>query len=203
MATTSQNAEIAGVILSGGKASRMDGVCKGILTDENGQPIIAGLIKQMALAGISEVVISANDSGPYHDLGVTIIADTREGIGPLAGIEAALLHFQDRCDAVMFVPCDVPNMTDRVLRALKEAFIQSRANIVFAVTGDFFWHPLCAIVHNDLMDRISSAIDSGQTTVHRLWKQLGAEKVYFDDQSPFVNVNTVSDMNKWRKDRDE
>ena len=195
--------DIKGAILAGGRASRMGGVNKGMLSNQNGQSIIGYLINQMNLAGIKDVVISANDPSPYSDMRVQIVLDQQQDTGPIAGIAAVMKHYKDQCDGVMFVPCDVPNITANELISLKEAFASSKAKIVFAETDDFFWHPLCSVVHNDLADQILLAQNSDQRKVSRLWKQLGAETVKFSDASVFLNVNTLSDVNHWRGNENE
>ena len=189
---------IKGAILAGGKATRMGGAVKGMLPDENGQSIIQHLMNEMRLAGVHDVVIAVNDPGPYMNLGVKTVSDLREGFGPIAGMEAVLLHYADQCDGVLFVPCDMPNITAEEFIALKKAFIHSVAGIVFAETGDFFWHPLCAVVHNDMVTQITSAIDRDQRKVQDLWKQLDAKSVKFTEEAAFINMNSFSDVNSWR-----
>ena len=198
-----KQSNIKGAILAGGRASRMGGIPKGMLVDENGQPIIVHLMNQMRLAGINDIVIAANDPNPYMDLGVQTVPDLQEGIGPVAGIVAVLKHFKDQCDGTMFIPCDVPNMTARELITLREAFVLSTEKIVFAETDGFFWHPLCAVVHNDMMAQIIFSIDRGQRKVQDLWKQLGAEGVKFTEAAAFMNMNSFSDVNRWRGNTNE
>lgn len=176
----------------------MGGITKGMLTDDSGKPIIAHLIDQMKLAGIDDIVIAANGPVPYGDLGVQTIPDLQQDTGPVAGIAAVLKHYQDRCDGVMFLPCDVPNMTARELIALKEAFIRSKAKVVVAETDDFFWHPLCVVVHNGVADQVAAALNSGQRKVGQLWKQLAAESLMFSETAAFFNMNDVADVIRWR-----
>ena len=198
MAQQHEQINIKGAILAGGKASRMGGISKGMLVDESGQPIIVHLINQMRLAGIEDIVIAANDPAPYRDLGVQTIPDLKQGTGPIAGIAEVLKHYRDQCDGTMFIPCDVPNMTARELITLREAFVHSTENIVFAETDDFFWHPLCAVVHNDMATQITLAIVRGQRKVQDLWRQLGAKSVKFAEAEAFMNINSFSDVNCWR-----
>ena len=203
MLQKSKRCHIKGAILAGGNASRMGGILKGFLKDGNGQPIIFRLIHEMRQSGIKDIVIVANDPLPYLDMDMEIIPDLRKGIGPIAGIEASLLHFTGQCDGVLFVPCDVPNITAKELMTLKDGFIDSEAGVVLAETEVFFWHPLCAVVHNDIASQISSAIDHGQRKVQRLWKQLGAVTVKFDDEAAFTNINSFSDINRLQENKYE
>jgi molybdopterin-guanine dinucleotide biosynthesis protein A len=189
---------ISAAILAGGNASRLGGIAKGAIEVCSGVCIIERLIKELYAADINDIVIVANDSRPYRNCGVKIIPDIRTGCGPIGGVEAALVHFEGRCDAVMFVPCDMPNISYKELLALKEAFIETHKPVVFAKTTEFFWHPLCAVVHIGLKSTISAAIDSGQRTFRDLWYQMNAESVLFSGTEAFVNINDFADMENWQ-----
>jgi molybdopterin-guanine dinucleotide biosynthesis protein A len=194
---------ISAAILAGGNGSRLGGIAKGAIEVGNGVSIICKLIKELTKLDISDTVIVANDSEPYRNCGVKVIPDIRAGIGPMGGIEAGLAHFAGKSDAVMFVPCDMPNITAKEMSALKEEFVETESPVVFAETAGFFWHPLCAIVHNDLKENISSAIDQGQRKIRNVWQQVKAITVRFPDETAFFNINNPADMNKWRKAENE
>ena len=193
----------AGAILAGGNAYRMGGIAKGAVQFDSGISIVERLINEMSDAGLSDIVIIANDPKPYQDYGVEIISDIRKGIGPMGGIETGLDFFTGRSDAVMFVPCDLPQISASQISALKQAFVETDAPVVFAATGDFFWHPLCAVVHNDLAADISTAIDQGERKIRKVWQQVNAQRVLFPDESAFLNINSITDVNKWRKGENE
>ena len=202
MTKKSKTHKIAGAILAGGNARRIGGLAKGTLK-VGGVSIVERLINEMNNAGISDIVIIANDPEPYQDYGVKIIADIREDIGPMGGIEAGLVFFAGRCNAVMFVPCDLPRISASQISVLKQAFDETAAPAVFAATGDFFWHPLCAVVHNDLAGDISTAIDAGERKIRNVWQQVKAKRVQFTDEAAFLNINSLEDMNRWRKAENE
>jgi len=198
MKSKSKKCVIAGAILAGGNASRLDGVAKGAIeVGNNGVSIIGKLIKELIESGISDIVIVANNSEPYRNCSVKIISDIRAGMGPMGGIESGLVHFADKSDAVMFVPCDMPNITAKELLLLKAAFMETKTPVVFAETTGFFWHPLCAVVHNDLRKVISSTIDKGQRKIRDVWKEVKAVSVPFDNETAFFNINSLEDMNSW------
>ncbi|MHC4636492.1 MAG: molybdenum cofactor guanylyltransferase [Planctomycetota bacterium] len=203
MIRKSKRCDIAGVILAGGNARRIGGVAKGTLKANNGVSIIERLIRELGCAGIDNLVIVANDPEPYQDCGVEIISDIRAGIGPMGGIESGLGHFTACSDAVMFVPCDLPNITAKEMFVLKEAFVESQARAVFAETTGFFYHPLCAVVHNGLSNEVAAAIDRGERKIRNVWRQVKAVRVFFDDETAFLNINTLTDMDKWRRTDNE
>lgn len=99
--------EISGVILAGGRATRMGGEDKGLVS-------IGGIaLYQYVLARlrpqVASVAISANrNQARYQTSGLPVIGDlTPNFAGPLAGMLAGLK--QSPNEWVAFVPCDVPD----------------------------------------------------------------------------------------------
>ncbi|MFH1615578.1 MAG: molybdenum cofactor guanylyltransferase [Planctomycetota bacterium] len=190
---------IAAAILAGGSARRLGGIAKGAIQISRGTSIIDRLIEELTMAGINDIVIAANDPALYQKHGVKVISDIRADIGPMGGIESGLVHFSGRSDAVTFVPCDMPNIRAKDFLTLKEGLVESGAPAVFAETAGFFWHPLCAVVHNDLLEEISAAIDRGERKIRNVWRQVEAVTVRFTDETTFFNINSLADIDKWQK----
>ena len=194
---------IAGAILAGGGAARHDGFPKGLLEVAPGVSIIGVEIRQLASCGLDKVIIVTNDSESYRHCEVQIVPDLRSGIGPLAGIEAALAYYGQSHDATLFLPCDLPGITANEISHLQAAFASNSALVAVAVTSDFLWEPLCTIVHNDLLKTVSRAIEDGERRPQRLWRELGAIAVHFEDVTPFFNVNTPQDLAHWQASREK
>lgn len=196
----SMTERIAGAILAGGKASRLGGMTKGLLQLDSGRTIIENLAVEMKNTRVAEVIICADDPEPYERFGLDVVPDLHPGTGPLGGVEAALTHYARRADAVCFCPCDLPGMSSAEIATLMRAFAErpEGVGVVYAQTGDFFWHPLCAIVHNVLLDNIGQAIQENVRSVRQMWTQLDARGVVFDDSEPFFNINTPEDLARWK-----
>ena len=189
---------IAAVILAGGKARRLGGIVKGKLNVAPDTSIINHLIDQLTLADIDDIAISANDTEAYTEFNKTIVPDKRTGVGPLAGIEAGLAHFAERSDAVLFLPCDLPNITSTEITTLVDSFSKSDTSAVYARTSEFFYHPLCAVMHNDIKETISRAINNGQRRPLHFLQQLNATPVKFASEEPFLNINSFTDLDNWK-----
>ena len=86
---------IAGVILAGGQARRMNGQAKGHIRIGR-LSIIERLINEFHQAGINDLILVTNNARSYDTCGLPVIPDLRPGIGPLAGIEAGLNYYQQR-----------------------------------------------------------------------------------------------------------
>ena len=189
---------IIAAILAGGEASRLGRIAKGLLADAAGVSLIERLIGEAASAGIHEVVLSVNDPQPYLRFGKRLIADLHPGTGPLGGIEAVLEGLSGNCDSVLFLPCDLPNISARELTALLEAHRRIPDLIAMIGTKDNE-HPLCAVVPVALRGVVSAAVRSGEYGVVRLWQRSNAIIVAVDDPSRLVNLNTPDDLCQWRE----
>lgn len=188
---------IAGAILAGGKAQRMGGIAKGMLSAGGSLSLIERLVVHLMHAGVGEIIIVANDDRPYTRIGCAIVPDGRINAGPLAGIEAALGYFADRYEAVLCVPCDMPSLSWKEMAVLSAAFADTGGPIVFAQTEDGARHPLCAVVRVSLLDEISAALDRGEFAVSDAWSQLGGFALRFDNPGAFVNLNSPGDVDAW------
>jgi molybdopterin-guanine dinucleotide biosynthesis protein A len=136
----------------------------------------------------------ANLRAPYESFGVPIVADRRKNAGPMAGIEAALAHYQGSADAVLFVPCDLPFISAREFKRLRNRFLTSRAQAVYAMTHGSVWHPLCAIARCDLLTTVSHALTGGERKIRAVWRDVGGQAVPFTQENAFFNVNTHADI---------
>jgi molybdenum cofactor guanylyltransferase len=192
---------IAAAILAGGRNSRYGGRPKALEQVAPGLSILANELNELAAAGIGEVVVVTNQADAYCDCGAQTIADLRPGLGPLGGIETALAHYAPSYDATLFLPCDLPGITRRELRHLMDGFVRSAGQVV--VAAHIFLEPLCTVVHNSLRKTITQALDDGQRSPAKLWRQLGAIPVQFAHAAPFYNVNRPEDLAGWQATQEE
>src|SRR5438067_13477822 len=99
-------ASISGLILAGGRGTRMGHVDKG-LQAFRGKPMAAHVLERLA-PQVAAVAINANQNlATYADFGVPVWVDETTGFaGPLAGLEAGLRHCAT--DYLLTAPCDSP-----------------------------------------------------------------------------------------------
>ena len=177
-----------GLILAGGRSRRM-GQCKATLT-VRGETLLEHTVRQ--LAGFPELWLSANDSELAKGLPVRLVTDRFPGAGPLAGLEAALSA--SGCDALVCVPCDLPNLTPAVPRLLTERFSPEQDALVLSdSTGRL--HPLCGVYHRRALPVIRRQLERGERRVsdllpHLRWACLSRE---IPDRVLY-NLNTPEDL---------
>jgi len=189
--------QIAAAVLAGGKGKRFGRRPKGLWEVAPGISILKKQVAELASSGIEEVIILANDPGPYRGFGPNIVPDLRAGVGPLGGIETAISYYSSRCKATLLLPCDLPYITAREISALLEGFSEAEGNVAVAVSGESDWEPLCAVVNNELLPVVKAAIDRGVRKVREVWKELGVALIHFPDREPFFNINTPGDLSRW------
>lgn len=182
--------QITGVVLAGGKASRMGGQDKGLML-LNGKPlwqhVADGLLPQ-----VSEVVISANRNlGIYRQSGFPVIADTLSDFpGPLAGLLSVMQ--QTSGEWFLFCPCDTPFIPDNLVKRLVEQ--RQNAPVVWVHDGDRD-HPAVALAHRSLAPQIVDYLASGERRVMVFMRQVGGHSVDFSDKKEaFRNINTPEDL---------
>jgi len=117
-------ASVAGVLLAGGRATRMGGRDKAFAA-VGGEPIAVRTIRLLH-ALFPQVIVSTDRPERFRGLDVETVPDLFPGRGPLAGIHAAMRA--SRYPHVFVVACDMPGLEASVIR-----FLVSRANGVDAV----------------------------------------------------------------------
>ncbi len=111
---TFRDATTAGVILAGGRASRMGGRDKAFAA-VGGQPIAARTVRLFQDI-FPQVIVATNRPERFARFGVETVGDRHPGCGPLAGIHAAMLA--SRHPWVFVVACDMPGLDAGVIRWL-------------------------------------------------------------------------------------
>lgn len=126
------------VILAGGKSSRM-GRDKAFL-EIGGRKLLDCQIDTLVAAGAEEIFISGRAGVDYAAFGCRVLADEFPGVGPLAGIHAALKISRRPLTLVLAV--DLPEMNALFLRSLLMASSPGRG-VVPRVGGRV--EPLAAV----------------------------------------------------------
>lgn len=186
----SQISSITGVILAGGKASRMGGKDKG-LQELNGLPLWQHVARTLHKQ-VSTLVVSANRNiATYQESGYPVYADLLADYpGPLAG----MLSVMQQCDAewFLFCPCDTPFIPDYLAERLVK--YRETAPVVWAHDGDRD-HPTIALMHRQLMPVLESYLAAGERRVMVFMRQAGGHSVEFSDmKQAFINMNTLEEI---------
>ncbi|MFN3716440.1 MAG: molybdenum cofactor guanylyltransferase MobA [Thiobacillus sp.] len=180
-------ADLAAVVLAGGRGSRMGGVDKGWVA-YRGRPLIEWVLQAVA-PQVGEQVISANRSlDRYAATGHRVLPDTLPDFpGPLAGVLAAMRAVA--APWLLVVPCDTPHLpADLGARLLEGA--QAAARPLAVAADDVRTHHTCFVVQTRLADDLEACLASGERAVHR-WQARHAPAVVRFAAAGFVNLNTL------------
>ncbi|KHT30308.1 molybdenum cofactor guanylyltransferase MobA [Pectobacterium carotovorum] len=190
---------ITGVILAGGRATRMGGHDKGLIA-LNGEPLYLHVLSRLK-AQVDDVMISANrNQAVYAQSGCRIISDVDTSFpGPLAGILSGL--HASPSEWVAFVPCDVPALPLDLVHRLWEA--RGEANAIYATDGERP-HPTLLLINKNLIESLETYLHLGNRKLMLFMEQVGANAVSFSDQpKAFRNMNSPEDLSNWEDQHSE
>ena len=183
--------QVTGVILAGGRATRMGGVDKG-LVPINGRPMIAWVIDALR-PQVATVMINANrNHDRYGAFGCPVIDDgDSEFRGPLAGMASAMRVAETPWVAV--VPCDSPLITGELVERLYAAVASSGSPVAVAHDGERL-QPVFALLACTLLADLAGYLDDGQRKIDRWYARHGYDSVDFSDVvESFANINAPED----------
>ena len=187
--------QITGLILAGGRGSRMGGVDKGL---QNHQGVALAMHALLRLAPqVGHVMINANRNlGAYEAMGVPVWPDAvPDYAGPLAGFLAGL----ERCETpyMVTVPCDSPMFPHDLVVRLAQALESQGAEIAMAATREgeaLQVQPVFCLMKAEVMENLIRFIQSGQRKIDRWTALHRCVEVAFDDAKAFANANTVAEL---------
>lgn len=187
--------QITGLILAGGRGSRMGGVDKG-LQNHNGIPLAMHALLRLQMQ-VGHVMINANRNlGAYESMGAPVWPDALPDYpGPLAGFLAGLEH----CETpyLVTVPCDTPGFPLDLVERLAAALEANGAEIAMAATvenGEQQVQPVFCLLKTTLMESLVQFTQSGQRKIDRWTAMHRCVEVPFDDAGAFFNANTLAEL---------
>ncbi|MFQ5657831.1 MAG: molybdenum cofactor guanylyltransferase [Candidatus Methylomirabilales bacterium] len=192
---------ISGVILAGGKSTRM-GRNKAVL-EIGGKRLIDRLVD--GLQGIfPEVIIVANTPGLYDYLGVRVVPDLIPGKGSLGGIYTAAAEASHPWAYVM--ACDMPFFNSPLIRYL--ASLTTDWDAVVPYTDD--WEPLYALYAKACLPAMERLVRSDDLKISRFFPSVRVRRVDRAEIRPYdpqglslFNMNTPEEFARaeewWRQ----
>jgi molybdopterin-guanine dinucleotide biosynthesis protein A len=186
--------EVTGVILAGGRATRLDGLDKGLISLQ-GRPLLEYVIQQLA-PQVDALIINANRNlTRYAAYGYPVVSDRIPGYaGPLAGILTALQSIETRY--LLCVPCDGPWLPPD-LRVRLQAALQSAAAEICCVHDGKRLHPVFALLEQGLDNPLAAYLAQGGRVVQHWYASRRLVPVDFSDCAElFVNINTQEDLQR-------
>ncbi|WP_434637795.1 molybdenum cofactor guanylyltransferase MobA [Klebsiella sp. I138] len=185
-----QGEVITGVVLAGGRATRMGGADKGLQL-LNGKPLWQHVAEALS-PQVTSLAISANRNlERWYASGYPVYTDSLSDFpGPLAGMLSVMQQMDS--EWYLFCPCDTPFIPT----FLVERFIQQKktAPVVWVYDGERD-HPAITLMHRRLIPDLAAYLAAGERRVMVFMRNSGGHHVDFSDvRSAFINVNTLDDL---------
>ena len=196
--------DITGLILAGGRGSRMGGVDKG-LQNFNGIPLALHTLMRLG-PQVESVMVNANRNlSAYESFGASVWPDaSADFAGPLSGFLVGL----ERAETpyVLTVPCDTPRLPLDLAERLAEALVREDADIAMAAAPEtddqgqtqIRTQPVFCLMKIELSESLVKFTHAGGRKIDAWTAQHKTVVVPFDapgdDPLAFANVNTLTEL---------
>ncbi len=196
------SSDITGLVLAGGRGSRMGGVDKG-LQNFNGVALALSTLMRLQ-PQVGELMVNANRNlSAYEAFGAPVWPDVlADYAGPLAGFLTGL----ERCETkwLVTVPCDTPLFPTDLVARLVRAADQDDAEIAMAAArerdGQLRGQPVFCLLRVELLESLVRFTHGGGRKIDTWTAQHRTAVVAFDaphdDPRAFFNANTLAELHQ-------
>lgn len=182
---------IAGLILAGGRGTRMGGADKGLLAWGSHHFVDAALARLQPQVHL--LAISANrNASIYAQRGLPVLADSDPHAfdGPLAGVLAGMAYAQAaNCDWLQIVPCDNPDLPVDLCQRLLHSMGTAQGAYPLTTSGP---EPAHALLPVSATADVQALWRSGQRSLLGMLRALQAAPVAWPETDSFRNLNHPS-----------
>lgn len=190
----------AGVILAGGRSSRMGGERKALL-QLGGRPLLAHVLERLRPQADPLLISCEGESGDFDAFGLACVPDLLPGFrGPLTGLYSALQHLFDRGHdgGLVLCPCDAPFLPADLVETLLDAG-REKIRPVVAVSWQGVLQPTFSLWRSHHLPVVRSAvIEQGMGGLKQVLLSMPHKIVEWADAEPppFFNVNTPGEFDQ-------
>jgi len=197
--------DITGLVLAGGRGSRMGGVDKG-LQSFGGMPLALHALLRLG-PQVGELMVNANRNlAAYEAFGAPVWPD---GLADYAGPLAGFLTGLERCETpwLLTVPCDTPLFPADLARRLADAAEAEDAEIAMASAPEapedgapavLRPQPVFCLLHTALLESLVRFTRDGGRKIDAWTAQHRTAVVPFDrpgdTPDAFANANTLAEL---------
>lgn len=181
--------QITGIILCGGRGSRLDGLDKPLI--ELGRKRIVDFIVESLHKQVGTIVISCSRNvALYEALQQGVVLDSEPGRGPLAGIYESFEAVST--EWALTTPGDVPFLPDSLVFRLQH---DALAHGIAVPSIDGQRQNLCLLLNRNMRDELSAFYKKGGSAVkHWLNDNDVASTDLSDLAVGFADVNTSNEL---------
>ena len=185
----------AGIILAGGRNSRMNGTNKAFL--RIGGAYCLDRILDSLHCCFSEIILVTKEPENYHSRKFRIVKDILNVQSPLSGIHAGLVNMTT--DFAFVIGCDTPFLKTELVKMLMEE-IDPDSDVVVPFSETYF-QPLCAVYSKRCIPYIESRLLQNDLKVDNLFLKVSLKKILYEKLMEvdsqlisFFNINSAEDL---------
>ncbi len=179
---------ITGIILAGGKSSRMRTEKGLVLLD--GKPFVQLIIE--ALEPLVDELIIVSSNVVYDTFNIKRVEDIITDSGPIAGLHSGLTHSKTKNNLVL--SCDVPLLRTSLLKKLIAHKEDDYDIIQFEAKGKTI--PLIALYQKRCKEKCLELLNNDERRLRKLVSQLHVKTipVLHEEYDQVRNMNTIKDL---------
>lgn len=206
MAGAIPQSAITGLLLAGGRGSRMGGVDKGLQL-LHGRPLFEWVLARLQ-AQVGPLLINANRNLPaYAAQGLPVLSDADDSFaGPLAGLLAGLQACET--DWLLSAPCDTPMLPSDLAQRLAAAALAAGADLAVPLSLNAQdaapgepprpqIQPVFCLLRASLKTSLAAYLQGGGRKIDTWLRAQNHVLVPFDapgDAQAFFNANHLSEL---------
>ena len=192
------HSNILGVVLAGGKSQRFgEDKCQVKLGDK----LLIDYILSEIIDVFKEVLLISNNKIKYNNSNkISLVEDTKKGLGPLGGILTAMKWIRQNNKSYKWIstfPSDTPFFKKQILNNFLEE-IKNYEGKLFFINSNNTRHNIFGLWSIDLLERLEKDLDNGERKVEMWANKIGVKSINmkFENKDPFFNINTKEDLTK-------
>jgi molybdopterin-guanine dinucleotide biosynthesis protein A len=192
------HSNILGVVLAGGKSQRFgEDKCQVKLGDK----LLIDYILSEIIDEFKEVLLISNNKIKYNNSNkISLVEDTKKGLGPLGGILTAMKWIRQNNKSYKWIstfPSDTPFFKKQILNNFLEE-IKNYEGKLFFINSNDTRHNIFGLWSIDLLERLEKDLDNGERKVEMWANKIGVKSINmkFENKDPFFNINTKEDLTK-------
>ncbi len=181
---------IAGVIIMGGKNTRMNGQKKAFL-EYKGKAFYEHILE--ALYQTDTVFLSVEEYAPYRDIGLSMIVDEIKDIGPISGLYSLMKNLD--YDAYVVLPSDTPKVSKELVDSMIDLYKKHNKTVVSVDKGKF--NPLIAVYKSDCLVFVKQMIENKNYRLRDLFKNVDYVEFDVDKLGFFEEIEDYDDFESY------
>ena len=188
------------VILAGGQAQRMNGVNK--LLQRFDHVVQLRKIEQAFAGKIQQLWINSHrDHAIYTQLvpHVRCFEDQQAGfLGPVMGMLSAWSHVQ--ADYVLFIPCDVTYIPEKLLAQLHDSLGQDpHLDVVVVNMAGQALYPFC-LMKRSAAAKLADCLAHGQRSIQGCFRKMHHKFTFFEKDALFYHsINSFDELQQYQQ----